>query len=314
MAQTVTNPGLSLPPVYIVTAPDIIDSGVTDAQPLIASAIVHDVPTGQLEQSLNASTPEVTTLSLTNNGMVAINASARAASATGPVAALAAVDDGIIQRNDSAGDGSPTASDKFINNGALNIGATSVATTAGDAASTSLVAAGVRQGVNSDGTEAASFVNSGTGTVNITSSANANATTAVGTGLADARARGVEHALAAIGGTASAFDNAGVFNVTSTATATGASGAGVTSQATGFEVRGEPVGLAVNNSKTFTVTANAVSDGLAQAEAFGMDFHASDIPLVDTLIPAADITNLISGTVNNSGTINVTASSLGPET
>ncbi|MBQ0772919.1 MAG: hypothetical protein KBT59_13805, partial [Sphingomonadales bacterium] len=142
------------------------------------------------------------------------------------------------------------------------------------------------------------------------------------------------------------FDNSGDLGVTATATANGgAGGAGALASALGYGVTGEPVGVTVTNSGNLTVSATATTSAdadatrLANALATGMGFYANyeALPELPDIVhgggdsggngngpngnggrPDGDEeeepaipTYALTGSVANTGTITVSASSSG---
>lgn len=137
------------------------------------------------------------------------------------------------------------------------------------------------------------------------------------------------------------FANSGTVGVTASATANGGTeGSGALASAIGYRVTGEPVGVTVSNSGTVSVsaTANTTADveavRLANAQATGMGFYANYVPLPelpdivhgggsetgggqgghppgDTEEEPSIPTYALTGTVLNTGTIAVVASSTG---
>ncbi len=137
------------------------------------------------------------------------------------------------------------------------------------------------------------------------------------------------------------FANTGLIGVTASATANGGSGgAGALASAAGYRVTGEPVGVTVTNGGTLNVSATALTTAdagvvrLANAIATGMGFYANyaALPEMPDIVhgggsdsgngqnghPAGDEeeepeipTYALTGTVENTGTIAVTARSTG---
>lgn len=216
------------------------------------------------------------------------------------------------------------------NGGSFAVHTSASATSAGFSDAEAFIGAAVLQQGEMSGAAALSFTNDGSFAVG----SDAHAVGAFG--YAGAEALGVNQQIIALQGADATFGNAGTFSVAASADATGTEGAFGSSFAVGYLVEAEPLTMHVSNSGTFTVTSTAESDGFADAFAGGMGLFANIDP---TQLPAEEggggqgeggnggngghggedevddpwegWTNTLSGTVTNSGTIDVTATALG---
>ena len=217
--------------------------------------------------------------------------------------------------------------------GTIAISAAANSSAAGDSNATAELGAAVLQNGEIIGVSNLAFSNAGTFSAGSSATADSSAALA----NAAALARGVRQTGISVGGFNAAFSNAGNFTVSAAADADGDSGATGSAEAVGYQVISEPMALAVTNSGTFTVNANATSNDGAEAAATGMEFFATIDP---TTLPPEEgggghgggagsggggggggeeviedpwegWTNSISGTVTNSGTIAVNATATG---
>ena len=216
--------------------------------------------------------------------------------------------------------------------GTITVNASSVAQSNGPSYAASGIGAAILQEAEITGGSTLGFSNAGT--VNVGANAVATGTEA----FAESAAQGVQQSmLALLSGATAQFANSGTFTVQATGDANGTEVAGAFVDARGYVAEGEPVTLAVSNAGTFTVTGTATSDGDARAFAGGMGFFADVDPTTfppeeggggngqgggnggnggsgghggeeeEEEDPWEGFTSALSGTVANSGTLQVTA-------
>jgi outer membrane protein OmpA-like peptidoglycan-associated protein len=218
----------------------------------------------------------------------------------------------------------------------ISIATTATATALGASSASALLGAAVLQNGEIIGVSNVNFTNAGSFSAGSTATASGAAATA------NAAAEGLRQAGVSIGGFNAAFANSGTFSVTTAATSTGTTGAASLSTALGYQVISEPLALNVGNSGTFSVNATASGNGTAKASATGMKLFANIDPTTlppeeggggngmgmgggnggtngghgggegETVPedPFAGWTNLITGSVTNSGTLTVTATTV----
>jgi outer membrane autotransporter protein len=243
--------------------------------------------------SQNAFGAVVENVSLTNTGTIDIGAKA-VANAAGFALAEATASSGAFQFADGSGLAASTATVDFNNSGTFNLHATAVAHGGTDAEAFAFADTGVFQSAEGATTNSVSFENSGTFSVNASAVAVATATKA----FASAFALGVDQIAHA--GAIESFTNSGHFSVKAFASASATKSATADAFATGLDVSVDPGTVSILNtsSGTFDVSAHAV--GLTgSATAVGIDAH--DPTAGDTL----------TGTIENDGTMNVTAQAPG---
>ena len=209
----------------------------------------------------------------------------------------------------------------MVNSGTFNVNAIAKAVGT-DAATAQATATGVIQQASGGGlVPVGTGTRAGFGTVSFTNSGSmtvAAAANATGAGLltASAYAYGVVQASYDPTGVAN-FTNSGTMNVTATAKAidldppAGQSGVAYAS-ATGYQVYGRTPTLAVLNSGTMTVKATATAPITAQANAVGI--YASAFQSGTSSSSPATLPAMLSGTLTNSGTLNVVAKADGGAT
>ncbi len=275
-----------------------------------------------------------TLATLTNGGALSFTSVANATQTGGEGGAFSSAEilDAIYQIGEAGGPDTElgrTVGVSLTNSTGGTIAATATAVAdgaAGLSGASALISAAVLQEIEVTGTSSATFSNAGSFTATATATAESGA---------EAGALGLEQSLIGLFGSSSTFSNTGTMAVSAVATATGELAEGAIASALGYTVDGEPMTLAVTNANSFTVSARATANAPAYAEATGMELGATFNPFLvppDTggggegegtgggngggggegeVVTTWEATNLLSGTVTNSGTLSVTATSSG---
>lgn len=276
---------------------------------------------------------------LTNNGRIDFGAtSVASALAEGSQSgAIATIGSAILQVAEA--EGSPqienrTAAVNLINSATGAIRVIGSASATGDLANaSSQLDPAVLQQATTTGAASATFTNGGSFLASSTASATGL------TGTAQAGAVGVEQEVT--GNTALAtFANTGAFTVQSSAGMFGETSGSALASSIGYTAFGDPLALAVTNSGTVVVTADAQVAGPATAGALGLGFYGTYDPTAvvegdeggghggteghggptngghgtgegGPVIWEEEAANSLSGAVTNSGSLTVTASATG---
>lgn len=269
-----------------------------------------------IDQHATGTSPAV---ALNNSGALSIEASGKAMSHTpvsGPggvavasaiVGGASAFDGGITQ---VALGSNPTVA--LTNSGTLDIGALAVASAYnGTAVAAAIVRPGVMQTAAGAGVANLSFTNSKSFTAHATAESGG-----VGSGPLAQAAGATAHAYAlgvqqnaTAPGVVDTFSNtaAGTFAVTAKAAANGANLSYSAATAEGLSVSGDPVHLADTNAGKFNVTASAAGNA-AFARALGIQAAANaNAHTTLATVQTWKSTDLLDGTLTNTGTITVQA-------
>jgi uncharacterized protein with beta-barrel porin domain len=261
LAQAVVNPGLDVEPVFVVTAGQVLNQGVTDTGSPAATAVVASTANGTIVQRLSieeedgeehdaapvgeaalvapAAAPGGVdaVISISNAGSVSIKALATANNAEGHAVANAQLTDAVTQIATAPG---ATVSASLLNTGLLDLGAFASSTGTdfpGDVAAraTANATGGLHQEATVEGGAGGSATTSITnsGTILFNGAATASA---AGDALANATAgEAVFMRAQANGGgdgiTSTTFANSGILTAGASATATSSAG-GATSEST----------------------------------------------------------------------------------
>lgn len=304
------------------------DGHVASANAFAEYLVEQDVTAGASSSAALASAEAIATATISNSGTATLAASATAFASSGPANATAVANEAFVQEVES--EGSAIAS--LVNSGSLKLSANAVATGQDALAHASIIqpisqaiegATGAANFTNAatmtfnavahasaatfasagavigaieldvDATDGvASFVNSGTFSAKATATAQAGSTA-----IATAFATGLHQT---VHGGRAVVDNQGLFSVSARAATQAADAGTATAVAFGYVATGAE-GLAVDASNDGTLDVSAVAEAHDEAFASAIGIHA-----LLTSGTASDEARL-SGTLTNSGTINVVA-------